>query len=247
MTKRVSNLSSRLRLAASLVGATAMLGACTHTSQEAELTTGSLPRDYRARHPIVIQEASRSTEIFIGSGRGGLTAAQRADVMALARTWTQEGTGSLLVEAPAHTPNARAADDSLREIRAIFAAAGIPARGVKIQKYTPADPRQLATIRVSYPRILADAGPCGLWPDDLGPSIKNRDYFENRQYHNFGCATQRNLAAMVDNPADLVQPRAETPAYQPRRNITFDKYRKGTATATTYGESDKAKLSDLAK
>ena len=32
---------------------------------------------------------------------------------------------------------------------------------------------------------------------------------------------------MVDNPSDLVQPRAETPAYTPRRNVAFEKYRKG--------------------
>ena len=59
--------------------------------------------------------------------------------------------------------------------------------------------------------MVAEAGPCGLWPDDLGPD-NNPDHFENREYYNFGCATQRNLAAMVDQPADLVQPRAETPA-----------------------------------
>ena len=246
MTKRVSNLVTR-SLAVALIGASAALGACTHTSREAEITTGSLSHDYRQRHPIVIQEASRSTEIFVGSGRGGLTAAQRADVMALARTWTREGTGSLLIEVPVNTPNARAAADSLHEIQSIFSAAGSPARGVKIQRYTPPDPRQLATIRVSYPRIMADAGPCGLWPEDLGPSIKDKGYLENRQYHNFGCATQRNLAAMVDNPADLVQPRAETPAYQARRNIAFDRYRKGEPTTTVYPEATKAKLSDLAK
>lgn len=52
---------------------------------------------------------------------------------------------------------------------------------------------------------------------------------------------------MVADPTDLVQPRAETPAYTSRRNIAFDKYRKGTPTATTYPESDKAKLSDTGK
>jgi pilus assembly protein CpaD len=52
---------------------------------------------------------------------------------------------------------------------------------------------------------------------------------------------------MVDNPSDLVQPRAETPALMSRRNIAFDKYRKGNTTATTYPESDKAKLSDVGK
>ena len=71
----------------------------------------------------------------------------------------------------------------------------------------------MATIRLNYPKISAVAGPCGLWPEDLGPSIKNKSYFENKPYYNFGCANQRNLAAMVDNPADLVQPRPETPAY----------------------------------
>ena len=46
-----------------------------------------------------------------------------------------------------------------------------------------------------------------------------------------GCATQRNLAAMVDNPADLVQPRAETPAYTMRRTTVMEKYRQGVSPA----------------
>lgn len=52
---------------------------------------------------------------------------------------------------------------------------------------------------------------------------------------------------MIEDPTDLVQPRAETPAYTARRNIAFDKYRKGTSTATTYPEADRAKLSDTGK
>jgi pilus assembly protein CpaD len=52
---------------------------------------------------------------------------------------------------------------------------------------------------------------------------------------------------MVDNPADLEQPRPESPAYTPRRSIAFDKYRKGVPTTTTYPEIDKAKLSDTGK
>jgi len=116
-----------------------------------------------------------------------------------------------------------------------------------VRRYRPDDLRTLATIRLSYPKISAIAGPCGLWPEDLGPSIKNKSYFENKQYYNFGCANQRNLAAMVDNPSDLAQPRSETTAYTMRRTIAFDKYRKGTATSTTYPEAEKAKLSDTGK
>ncbi len=86
-------------------------------------------------------------------------------------------------------------------------------------------PGSLATIHVIYPKIGAQAGPCGLWPDDIGPSA-NRNYFENAPPWNQGCATQRNLAAMVDNPADLVQPRAETPPYQMRRTTVMEAYRR---------------------
>ena len=148
---------------------------------------------------------------------------------------------------PVNTPNARAAAESLREIQATLAAAGVPPRAVTVRQYQPEDPRHMAAIRLNYPKISATAGPCGLWPDDLGPSINNRGYFDNKSYYNFGCANQRNMAAMIDNPSDLVQPRAETPAYQERRNIAFDKYRKGTTSATTYPEADKAKLSDTGK
>jgi pilus assembly protein CpaD len=52
---------------------------------------------------------------------------------------------------------------------------------------------------------------------------------------------------MVDNPADLEQPRPESPAYTARRTAGFEKYRKGEATATNYPEADKAKLSDTGK
>ena len=55
------------------------------------------------------------------------------------------------------------------------------------------------------------------------------------------------MAAMVDNPSDLVQPRSETPAYTTRRSEAFDKYRKGNVTTTNYPEADKAKLSDTGK
>jgi len=235
-----------LRLAGALIGLAVTLGACQHTSDDS-LAMVAAPADYRQRHPIAVTEADRSIVVFVGRSRGGLTAAQRAEVTGMAQDWMREGTGAVSIDVPVDTPNARAAQDSLREIQATFAAAGVPPRGMLVRKYHPDDPRQMAAIRVNYPKIAAVAGPCGLWPEDLGPSINNKSYFENKQYYNFGCATQRNFAAMVDDPADIVQPRAETPAYTPRRNIAFDKYRKGTTSATSYPEAEKAKLSDTGK
>jgi pilus assembly protein CpaD len=148
---------------------------------------------------------------------------------------------------PVDTANARAAAATFHEVKTLLAAGGVPSRGIMVRHYHPDDPRTLATIRLSYPRIAAVAGPCGVWPEDLGPSVLNESYSENKEYYNFGCAYQRNMAAMVENPSDLVQPRPETPAYTLRRSEAFEKYRKGVTTTTTYPEAEKAKLSDTGK
>ncbi len=236
---------SGLRLLGALAGLSVALGAC--TSAGGELVTAGIPDDYRQRHPIAVQEANQSIVVFVGRGRGGLSAPQRADVLGLARTWVREGTGAIVADVPVDTPNARAAASAYTEIRSLLAAGGVPPRAITMRHYHPGDPRTLATIRLSYPRIAAVAGPCGLWPEDLGPSLLNDRYSENKEYYNFGCASQRNLAAMIDNPADLEQPRSETPAYTARRTAGFEKYRKGEPTTVTYPEADKAKLSDTGK
>jgi pilus assembly protein CpaD len=120
----------------------------------------------------------------------------------------------------------------------------VPSQGIVVRPYRPASPARLATIRLTYPRITAEAGPCGLWPHDVGPS-DFAAYDSNKPYWNLGCATQRNLAAMVDNPADLVQPRGDTATYTARRTVVLDKYRKGESTATVYPNENKGKISDV--
>jgi pilus assembly protein CpaD len=224
-----------------LAGAALMLAGC---NQHRGDVTASIPTDYRLRHPIVVKEQPRMLELFVGSRRGGLTAEQRAEVLAFAQAWTREGTGGVIIEVPAATPNERPAAESVEEARAILAAAGVPA--VEVRPYRPANPKALASVRVSYPRMTAEAGPCGLWPDDVGPTLDNSAYMQNRTHWNHGCSSQRNLAAMVTNPADLVQPRAETPVYTARRTTVLEKYRKGEGTATNAGASDsKGKISDI--
>ena len=202
-----------------------------------------VPTDYRLRHPITISESAHTLEVFIGSNRGALTPPQRADVLAFAQTWRREATGGVVVDLPVGTSEARSAAEAMREIGSILTASGVPPKGIMVRNYHPPQ-GDLAPIRITYPKIIAQAGPCGLWPEDTGPSF-NRDYFENQPPWNFGCASQRNLAAMVDNPADLVQPRSETPAYMMRRTTVLNAYRAGQPTATQYPSTDVPKISGV--
>ena len=205
---------------------------------------GSFPADYRQRHPIAIREGDRTFEVFVGNTRGGLVPALRAEVVAFAKTWYREGTGGLMIDVPAGTPNELAAGDALREIREILTAVGVAPYSVNVRPYRPVSSAVLPTIKIHYPRMTAEAGPCGLWPHDIGPSF-DRVYNENQPYYNHGCASQRNLAAMVENPTDLVQPRGETPAYTQRRTTVVEKYRKGDSPATIYPNTKEGKISSI--
>jgi pilus assembly protein CpaD len=240
LTGRRGSAAAALR-AAIVTGFGLLVCAC-QTDQKITAAP-DVPYDYRLRHPITVTEAERTLQFFIGANRGELTAEQRAELLAFAQNWKQEATGGVLIDLPTGTVNEGSAAAALREIRSILAATGVPPKAMMVRNY-PANARTLATVRVTYPKITAQAGPCGMWPEDIGPSY-NRDYFENQPHWNFGCANQRNLAAMVENPSDLVHPQHETPPYNMRRTKVMEKYRDGESTATQYPNANAAKISDF--
>jgi len=238
--RALARCGARIGRLAALAGLTATLAGCYSAYQKVE----AVPTDYRQRHPITLQEGVRTVEVFVGNTRGGLTPAQSADVLALAHVWKREATGGILIDVPAGAPNERAAGETTHEIQSILTSAGVPPQAIAVRPYRPADPGRLATIKVVYPKITAEAGPCGLWPNDLGPS-DFAAWDSNKPHWNLGCSTQRNLAAMVANPTDLVQPRAEGEVYAARRATVLDKYRQGQSTETTYPNANRGRISTV--
>ena len=105
-------------------------------------------------------------------------------------------------------------------VRRGLAAAGVTG-SIEVGTYRAADPRLASVLHLSFPKLQAGtARPCGEWPEDLGPGDADFD-LSNRPYSNLGCATQQTLAAQVDDPRDLVRPRAEEPGdvYMRTRSI----------------------------
>ncbi len=238
------------KLAAPLCFATLLIVAGCKTATSPVVTNSFFPVDYRERHPIRFDENERSVQLLVGSGRGEMTASQRAQVTALGGAWRRESTGIIVIDVPTGTKNERAAQYAVREAQSVLRATGVPARAVRVRKYEPPQTSDLGPVRISYTRIEATAGPCGEWPEDLGvsptPSLTGMaPSIDNRPYWNFGCAAQRNLATMVANPEDLIQPRPETPAYAGRRQTVMEKYRKGEDPASIYNSATDGKVSTV--
>jgi pilus assembly protein CpaD len=241
-----SRPAAKILVRAAVAAGCALFVCGCNTTQQGVASAPEVPNDYRQRHPISLQESDHTVELFIGSNRGELNPAQRAQVLSFGLGWKREATGGIVVERPIGSVNEHASADAMREIVSILAASGMPPRSIVVRTY-PASGPNLATVRLSYPKIAAQVGPCGVWPEDIGPSM-NRDFFENKPYWNFGCANQRNLAAMIDNPTDLVQPRPETAPYAPRRTQVIQKYVSGQSPATQdSANANSAKITDIGK
>ncbi|MFZ5617384.1 MAG: CpaD family pilus assembly lipoprotein, partial [Pseudomonadota bacterium] len=86
-------------------------------------------------------------------------------------------------------------------------------------------------IIVSYNHYVATPSACGIWEGD-----RERDY-RNMRSPNFGCATQNNLAAMIGDPHDLIEPAEMTPPDSATRIRGVTAFRKGEVTSSaTDGE-----------
>ena len=106
------------------------------------------------------------------------------------------------------------------QIRRAMYGAGLDRRAVVLEPYyANGDPT--APLRLSYLQFVAAPPDCPDWSENVG-----RDP-QNTPWPNMGCATQRNLAAMVANPEDLIRPRGETPRPGERRDVTVGQIRQG--------------------
>lgn len=206
------------------------LAAC---NQQGQVLTDGLPPDgYRSAYPIAVTEAPQTLDIPVGTGTGGLSPDLRAVVADFGADAARNATGPVVVMTPSGSINQAAADYLARQIRTVLKQSGVAAAYLRSQTYAVADPRVPAPIRLGFARIKAVSPPCGRWTSDALPdNQKGTDGAE------FGCSTQANLAAMVENPNDLLIPRAVTPVRGWQRWEMLQKAAKGSNPSATYPTS----------
>ncbi len=228
MTERPAGYATeprgRIVAAAALALSAMLLSACGNS----QLTTGSIPDDYRTRHPIMLAEGQSSIDIPVASGDVRLTIGMKDTVRGFGQNFLSSAAGTMQIQVPYGSYNAGAAQNLAGEIRRALVSQGVKPQRILMTSYGASPNGDAAPIRLSFVSTKAMTSACGEWPSDLSD-----DTFANKNWYNFGCASQNNLAAQIANPTDLIAPRGMTPIDAAQRAKVISDYRGETTSDTT--------------
>ncbi len=207
-----------------LVGATLLVG-CGTTAPDS-MAVGSIPIDHRANHPIVVAEREQTLDIPVASGARSLNPAQRSNIAAFASTFRRSGTGVLQMLEPAGSQNMHAVARVRGDIIAAIEEGGVSSGDIAVLSYDASQHGASAAVRLSFVGLTASTPkPCGQRPGDVGNTRGNQHHAD------FGCSTQSNVAAMIENPGDLLGPRKMSPIDAIQRSTVIDGYQGGPRSA----------------
>jgi len=227
---RRATVLAAMSAAVALGGCDSMLG-----DRQEQFNAGQAFLKPQELHPIVVSQQPHKMQVRVARGAAGLVPAQRAAMIDFLSKYraADAGNSKLIISVPSGSSNEVSAMNAVADMRPILADQGFSESAVSIEPYH-ADGDPQPPIRIAYLRYAAEAPTCGRWPSNVAETSRNLNY------ENFGCAQQKNLAAMVANPADLLGPRTMTPASADRRDTTWGKYVKGEPSGATRVSDERA-------
>jgi pilus assembly protein CpaD len=190
-------------------------------------TDPSAALDYHARYPIVLAQSPTSLDVF--SADGALDAQSLATIRAFVERYREFGAGRIAILSPSN----RRGGALTAAIRKALYANGL--RGeVAVGSYPNPDPTLVAPVRLVYQGITAKVrAACGNFPTDIASGDTLRDW-HNLPYENYGCSTQKMLAAQIDDPRDLARARASGDSDVEMRLRAIENIRKGSDPGTNW-------------
>ena len=197
--------------------------------------SGLVSSELEDRHPIEVTNKSRSMKVPVSRSMNGLSYRQQNRVAGFVRDFRASDQGRLYVSAPSGSSDEVAVFNAVNSIRNIANANGVSPSSIAVRSSYSGG----RSITLSYKRYVAQGPECGFWVENLARDPENVPHSE------FGCATQRNLAAALADPRDLIEPRGTTPRSSERRSVTWDKYVKGESTIAQKSQQEASGISDI--
>ena len=185
---------------------------------------------------ITVRETRETLEVSADVDQFTLPDADLGRVAAFAEAYIELGHGVVTVALPAGADNSASAVQAGAQVRQALAKQGVSFQQIDGAAY---DARGFLEppVLVMFTRYEAVAPDCHTRWDSYTRTARNRNT------HNFGCATQANLAAMIADPRDLIQSTPAGPRDPLRGANVLDRYRAGETTATTRGGDEGVAIS----
>lgn len=191
-------------------------------------------------HRITVAPTSQRMEIPVAAGDMALSPTARAELRSFASDYLRAGYGALVVSAPGGGPNGEAATLVAHEARTALMEAGVSYAA--IASSTHEGSAEATPIVLNFERYVAQAPECeSLATQNLAGASNNQPW------RSFGCATQANLAAMIEDPRDLLRARTEDPRDGARRAAVMQAYRQGDVTHADRSQDERIQISNAAQ
>ncbi len=192
------NRRRRLGIAATVAGL-CIAGTALTGCDSSRITDDVHPRltDPIRRHPIVMVAETATLDLTGHRIDKGGEARAFVETTRFVRNFRYEGRGPLQIAVP--RGGGGGVSQRVQNVRLVAYRNGVPPERIRV--VTKPDGHGIVTL--SYDRIAAIGPTCGDWSENVARNP------QNLPYPNFGCATQRNLAAMAANPTDLMYPASE--------------------------------------
>ncbi|GEM_PF-745529 len=174
------------------------------------------------RNKITVAETVERLELYGGPAGLRLSARDRDAIGQFIGQYAKSGQGPLYINVPSRGGQGGMQAQNL--IRSQLGAMGLAGAQVQTGQY-PSPPGVAAPVIVSYRRLAVEPIKC-----QAGAPLTQTS--NNQPYGGFGCAQTANLAAMIDDPRQLLSPVPLDTTPAERHQTVMEKYVKGEATAT---------------
>ena len=220
--------SMKIALRTASIAAVMLAGSCSAPFNDGE----GLMNDPAVNHPITVEPHFASIKLSFSAPQAGLLPDDSARLDGFVADYLSRGAGSISVSAPSGPYSAAALD---------YFGERLFSMGVQRSRILVGTHEGDGRVEIGFISYSAHAVECGDWSKNLG------DTASNRPAPNFGCAVQKNIAAQVADPRDLIEMRAGEPADATRRAVVLDNYEKGKVTAADKSKDQSGAVSDVNK
>ena len=179
----------------------------------------ALTADPDVNHPIVVEPTAKSVRLSFSPADAALMPDDSARFNGFVAAYLASGGDNTI---NVTVPEGPAAQQTITYIGERLASYGVPRSRIMVGYRKDGDPR----VELNYVSYAAHTDQCGNWSQasEMGANLPMAD---------FGCSVQHNIAAQIDNPRDLLQPRDMDQSDAVRRDVVMGHYQKGEVTQAT--------------